>query len=116
MLSQPISECGQVSVTDEAFTELALRNYWDKWTKGRPAKWTDARGGNTAFKGWREAAYDQFEIVCQRVRQQREPDQCEGQEAQFMSYAMEIYGATGGVRKRKRPSDAEGDRDIFNEL
>jgi hypothetical protein len=46
-----ITDGGKITITDEAFTELCLLNYWDKWSVNRPAKWTDARKGNCSFKG-----------------------------------------------------------------
>ena len=42
-----ISDGGKVNVMDEAFTELMVLNYWDKWQNNGHAKWTDACGGNT---------------------------------------------------------------------
>ena len=116
MCSSRISECGKVTVTDEAFTEIALRNYWDKWTKNnRPAKWTDSRGGNTAFKGWRQTGYEQFDMACHRIKTAREHGLNETQEAAFMEFAYNKYGAGGSGKKRKRTLDDGGD-DIFNEL
>jgi hypothetical protein len=44
-----ITDGGKITITDEAFTELCLLNYWDKWSTNRPAKWTDARKGNCNF-------------------------------------------------------------------
>jgi hypothetical protein len=34
-----ITDGGKITVTDEAFTELCLLNYWDKWSTNKPAKW-----------------------------------------------------------------------------
>jgi hypothetical protein len=47
-----ITDGGKITITDEAFTELCLLNYWDKWPANRPAKWTHARKGNCSFEGW----------------------------------------------------------------
>jgi hypothetical protein len=39
-----------VSVLDEAFTILALMNYWERWTgKGKTARWTDSKAGNYQY-------------------------------------------------------------------
>jgi hypothetical protein len=56
-----ITDGGKITITDEAFTELCLLNYWDKWSAKEPAKWTDARKGNCSFKGWSNDAYQQFD-------------------------------------------------------
>jgi hypothetical protein len=45
-----ITDGGKITITDEAFTELCLLNYWDKWSANRPAKWTDARKGNCSLR------------------------------------------------------------------
>ena len=39
----PIQDGGKVSMTDEAFTALAISNYWAKWRSGGVPKWTDTR-------------------------------------------------------------------------
>ena len=117
MITTRISESGKVTVTDEAFTEIALRNYWDKWTKGRQCKWTDSCGGNTAFKGWRDAGYDQFNLACKQIKAARDPDHCDKMEASFMKFAVDKYGEAGTARKRKRAEDADGGvEDVYNEL
>jgi hypothetical protein len=53
-----ITDGGKISVTNKAFTELCLLNYWDKWPANRPAKWTDARKGNCSFKEWSKDAFN----------------------------------------------------------
>jgi hypothetical protein len=45
-----ITDGGKITITDEAFTELRLLNYWDKWSANRPVKLTDARKGNCSFR------------------------------------------------------------------
>jgi hypothetical protein len=55
-----IADGSKITITDEAFIELCLLNYWDKWSANRPAKWTDACKGNYSFKGWSNDAYQQF--------------------------------------------------------
>ena len=51
-MASSITDGGKITVTDEAFTELCLLHYWDKWAKHKPAKWADSRKGNCSFKGW----------------------------------------------------------------
>jgi hypothetical protein len=62
-----ITDGRKITITNEAFTELCLLNYWDKWSANRPAKWTDARKGNCSFKGWSNNAYQQFDSICNRI-------------------------------------------------
>jgi hypothetical protein len=40
-----------VSVLDEAFTILALKNYWKRWNNTGTAIWTDSRVGNYQYMG-----------------------------------------------------------------
>jgi hypothetical protein len=67
-----ISEAKKVvSVLDEAFTVLALKNYWKRWNNTGTAIWTDSRVGNYQYMGWADAAYVQFDSLCKRIREQR---------------------------------------------
>jgi hypothetical protein len=60
-----ISEAKKVvSVLDEAFTVLALKNYWTRWNNTGTAIWTDSRVGNYQCMGWADAAYVQFDSLC----------------------------------------------------
>ena len=115
----PISAGGKVSITDEAFTELCILNYWDKWLYRGHAKWTDSRGGNSAFKGWDVEAYTQFDAICKRIKQQRAHDAAlgdESREAEFMAFAIRKYGATGGVKGRRRNHMEDEGPELFHEL
>jgi hypothetical protein len=40
-LACAITDGGKITITDVAFTELCLLNYWDKWSANRPAKWME---------------------------------------------------------------------------
>jgi hypothetical protein len=54
-----------VSVLDEAFTILALENYWARWHEGATARWTDSRQDNYyQYMGWADAAYTCFDQLC----------------------------------------------------
>jgi hypothetical protein len=108
-----ITDGGKISVTDEAFTELCLLNYWDKWSENKPAKWTDSRQGNCTFKGWSNDAYHQFDSICKRIRAQRETDASKAMEVLFLDYAIKQYGQG---TKRTRSGLLEDGPDIFNEL
>jgi hypothetical protein len=65
-----ISNSGKILVTDEAFAELCLLNYWERWTSNKSAQWTDACGGNTHFKGWSNDAYQRFDKICRQINTQ----------------------------------------------
>jgi hypothetical protein len=66
-----ISEAKKVvSVLDEVFTVLALKNYWKRWNNTGTAIWTDSRVGNYQYMGWADVAYVQFDGLCKRIRQQ----------------------------------------------
>jgi hypothetical protein len=49
-MAYAITDGGKITITDEAFTELCLLNYWDTWFAKWPAKWTDARKGNCSLR------------------------------------------------------------------
>ena len=63
-----------VSILDEAFTILALENYWERWRRGTTAKWTDSRQGNYQYMGWADAAYTRFDQLCTLLRVQRQTE------------------------------------------
>ncbi len=108
-----ITDGGKITVTDEAFTELCLLNYWDKWAENKQAKWTDSRKGNCSFKGWSTDAYQQFDSICKRIRAQRETEESKAMEVLFNEYAMKQYGRG---TKRTRSGILDDGPEIFNEL
>jgi hypothetical protein len=108
-----ITDGGKITITDEAFTEFSLSNYWDKWSANRPAKWADAHKGNCSFKGWSNDAYQQFDSVCNRIRAQRETDKSKAMEMGFLDYAIKQYGRG---TKRTRSGILDEGPEIFNEL
>jgi len=112
-MASTISDGGKISVTDEAFTELCLLNYWDRWTGNKSAKWTDARGGNTHFKGWSNLAYQKFDEICRRISKQRESDECKAMEVAFLEFATEHYSR--GTKRTRTELQEEGP-ELFNEL
>jgi hypothetical protein len=59
-----------VSVLDEAFTVLALKNYWKRWNNTGTAIWTDSSIGNYQYMGWADAAYIQFDSLCKQISEQ----------------------------------------------
>ena len=119
MVQQTITASGKVSVTDEAFAEICMQNYWDKWTKNKKPKWTDARAGHTLFKGWDPQAYLQFNIICKRITNERETHQSQILEDTFLAYALETFGVTGGRRRRpnkQKAAEEDDEEECYNEL
>jgi hypothetical protein len=108
-----ITDGGKITITDEAFTESCLLNYWDKRSVNKPAKVTDARKGNCGFKGWSNNAYQQFDSICNRSRAQRETDESKVMELGFLDYAIKQYGRG---TKRTRSGILDKGLEIFNEL
>ena len=68
----PISKCDKIKVSDEAFAELLLINYFEKWKNKGKAKWTDTRSGNFTWQGWHPDAHTTFNTICARIKRQRE--------------------------------------------
>jgi hypothetical protein len=87
-----ITDGGKITVTDEAFTELCLLNYWDKWCKNKPAKWKDSHKGNCSFKGWSNDAYQYCDSICKWIRAQGETEKSKAMEVLFLDYAIKQYG------------------------
>jgi hypothetical protein len=72
----PITAGSKITIVNEAFTVLAIHNYWPKCfsTTGvpSPAKCTDSRQGNSQYMGWHEEVYSRFDQICHCIKQQRE--------------------------------------------
>ena len=94
-------------------------NYWRKWQNNDHAKWTNARGGNTQYKGWPLDAYLAYDTICRRIVRQRELDPTlhDSMEQGFVVYAQNKYGTSGQANSRKRiRGDANEGIDMYNEL
>jgi hypothetical protein len=118
-VGERISTGGKISIVDEAFTILAIQNYWPKWfsISGVPeaAKWTDSRQGNSQYMGWHEDAYHRFDAICRRIKSQRETPQSKTLERTFQDRAtMEYATMRGGTRARTQRQ--EPSMVVFNEL
>ena len=70
-VGQPITKGNKILIVDEAFTILAIQNYWPKWFSKHglkePAKWTDSRQGSSQYMGWHEDAYTWFDLICRHT-------------------------------------------------
>jgi hypothetical protein len=95
-----ISEAKKVvSVLDEVFTVLALKNYWKRWNNTGTAIWTDSRVGNYQYMGWADAAQVQFDSLCKRIREQRKRASNMKLEREYLARSrMQLSG--GGPRSR----------------
>ena len=96
-----ISGCGRVSVSDEAFAELLLLNYWDWWFKSGAARWTDSRIGNVEFQGWSVESHATFNNIYRRIQSQRaNKSQNEVVDNHFRSLHQQKYGLMTAKRQR----------------
>jgi hypothetical protein len=99
-ISQTISGCQMVTISDEAYAELILLNYWDRWKSGGPTKWTDCRAGDILQHGWSGRAHIAFNDIYKWVQRPRGgSEEGEAAEKLFMDKARDEYSVT--KRKRK---------------
>jgi hypothetical protein len=113
-----ISEARKVvSVLDEAFTVLALKNYWKRWNNTGTAVWTDSRVGNYQYMGWADAAYVQFDALCKRIREQRQNAANMKLEQVYLARSRNRL-AGGGTQHSRRlmGGQVETNMEVYNEL
>jgi hypothetical protein len=113
-IADTITGSNCVTVTDEAFTMLALDNYWMRWFHAQPAKWTDSRRGNQQFMGWSDEAYTRYDDACRLIQKQRGTAASKSLEQTFKIRARNTY-ANGRVVSRTDTS-REQQRKVFDEL
>lgn len=118
-VGESITIGNKISIVDEAFTILAIENYWPKWFSNHgikgPAKWTDSRQGNSQYMGWHEDAYKRFDLLCRRIQLQRGTNKSKQLEIHFQQKALEEYATMrGGARARAQRQ--EPTMRVFNEL
>ena len=104
-----------VSILDEAFTILALENYWERWRRGTTAKWTDSRQGNYQYMGWADAAYTRFDQLCTLLRAQRQTEINKELERSFLARAR-VKLAGGGTPTERPIGQAARGVEVYNEL
>jgi hypothetical protein len=118
-VGEPITTGNKITIVDEAFTILAIQNYWSKWFSNNgqkePAKWTDSRQGNSQYMGWHEDAYKQFDSICRRVQQQRSTIQSKQLELRFQQKATEEYATIRGGSRARTQRQVPIMR-VFNEI
>jgi hypothetical protein len=104
-----------VSVLDEAYTILALENYWERWLVGATAKWTDSRQGNYQYMGWADAAYTRFDQLCTLLQAQRQNEVNKELERAFLARAR-VKLAGGGTSMVRPIGQAARGVEVYNEL
>ena len=87
-----ITGCGKVTVSDEAFAEIVLLNYWDRWVNNGKTKWTDSRVGNVEFLGWSHEAHYEYNNIYRRIKNQRMEEEANALvDGLFLQQAREKY-------------------------
>jgi hypothetical protein len=112
-----ISEAKKVvSVLDEAFTIIALMNYWERWIGNGTARWTDSKAGNYQYSvGWADAAYVQFDELCKRIREQRQTRLNKKLEQMYLARSRNLL-AGGGPHSQRLGGLVETNVEVYNEL
>jgi hypothetical protein len=111
-----ISEAKKVvSVLDEAFTILALKNYWERWNGNGTARWTDSKAGNYQYMGWADVAYVQFDELCKQIREQRQTRLNKKLEQMYLARSRSLL-AGGGPHSRRLGGLVERKVEVYNEL
>jgi len=114
--SKLISEAKKiVTVLDEAFTILALENYWPRWTGNQKALWTDSRQGNYQYMGWYDDAYARFDVLCNKINGQRQTGNNRALEREYLAKAREFQATLGNARNQHTGQLNRGVT-IYNEL
>lgn len=70
-VTEKLSECDKVTISDEAFAEIVLINYWDRWVDGKKTKYTDSRNGSLEFQGWGNKGHEEYNKIYKRIQNQR---------------------------------------------
>ena len=111
-----ISEAKKVvSVLDEAFTILALMNYWESWTGNGTARWTDSQAGNGQDMGWADVAYLQFNELCKQICEQRHTRLNKKLEQMYLARSHSLL-AGGGPHSQRLGGLFETNVEVYNEL
>jgi hypothetical protein len=110
-LSQTICQCGKVTVSDEAYAELVIKNYWNRWKEGGDAQWTDGRSGNLLQHGWSSKGHAHFNEIYVRIKAQRRDDESRRKaDSKYMEMAQATYGGT--KPKRKIGGEMDGEEEV----
>jgi hypothetical protein len=105
-----------VSVLDEVFTVLALKNYWKRWNNTEMAIWTDSRVGNYQYMGWADATYVQFDGLCKQIREQRRRASNMKLEQVYLARSCMQLAGGGPPSRRLMGGQVETNVDVYNKL
>jgi hypothetical protein len=112
-----ISEANKVvSVLDEAFTVLALKNYWKRWNNTGTAIWTDSRVGNYQYMGWADVAYVQFDSLCKQIRELRKRASNMKLEWEYLARSRMQLSGGGPHSRRLIVGQVETNVEVYNKL
>ncbi len=101
---------------DEAFTILALMNYWERWTGNGTARWTDSKAGNYQYMGWADAAYVQFDELCKQIREQRQTRLNKKLEQMYLARSRSLLAGGGPHSRQLMGEQVEPTVEVYNEL
>ena len=108
-VNMTISGSGRVSVSDEAFTELVLLNYWNRWvSQGKPI-WTESRIGSIEFQGWSSEGHMKFNELFKRIVNQQNSENNDKVNDLFIHWAQIKYGVN---KNKANKSDNENHYDV----
>ena len=103
-----ISHCGKVSISDEAFAELVLKNYWERWLNNGKSAWTDSKVGSLEFQGWNSEGHAEFNKIYKRIKLQRESTTTnELVDNLFIDMCKEKYGCIANSKYKDKLGDLE---------
>lgn len=88
-----ISSTDKVTISDEAFAEIVLINYWDRWTtRNGKTKFTDCRNGSLEFQGWGHDGHEMYNKIYKRIQRQRmDSEKSHEVDELFMQMATKAY-------------------------
>jgi hypothetical protein len=92
-------------------------NYWERWTGGRMARWTDSKkAGNYQYMmGWADAAYVQFDELCNQICEQGQTRLNKKLEQMYLARSRSLL-AGGGPHSQRLGGLVETNVEVYNEL
>lgn len=112
-----IQDSNMVTVTDEAFTIVAIENYYNQWESNRKdvgTKWTDVKSGNLLYQGWKNEGIDRFHELCEEIEKERQTERSKEAETSFMYKMRAKYMDLGELKNGPGEGD-EGKDDDSND-
>jgi predicted transglutaminase-like protease len=98
-MKQTITEPGKVTISDEAFVELLMVNYWERWKTNGAPKWTIAKAVNVHNHGWWKDGHKAFNEIYAWIKiQRKDRTQCNAVEALFKQRAVDAHAPNASNR------------------